>query len=196
VFELGRTLPLDFSPANGRNPCSPLIDRLSREGLDLDESTVVDPEADRASNSTARRDLDVTVLDLGLNPSVRGAAQPPPGRASSQLTARPARIWQRVVYLDAEIAHSAFELRLPEKQLHCSQVARFLIYLCRLDSSHRMRAMGRAIKPSALTQEWTIRAYCRVERCGCVRTRWERGTGGSGFECRQATPGSRLGSAR
>jgi hypothetical protein len=24
---LGRTLPLDFSPANGRNPCSPLIDR-------------------------------------------------------------------------------------------------------------------------------------------------------------------------
>jgi hypothetical protein len=38
---------------------------------------------------------------------------------------------------------------VPEKQLHCSQVARFLIYLCRLGPSHRMRAIGRAIKPRA-----------------------------------------------
>src|SRR5207248_8904598 len=50
--------------------------------------------------------------------------------------------------LDAEIAHRAFQLRVPEKQLHGSQVARFLIYLCRLGPSHRMRAIGRAIKPS------------------------------------------------
>src|SRR5262249_33778185 len=56
---------------------------------------------------------------------------------------------KRVAYLDAEIAHRAFQLRVPEKQLHCSQVARFLIYLCRLGPSHRMRAIGRAIKPSA-----------------------------------------------
>src|SRR6516162_7803884 len=55
----------------------------------------------------------------------------------------------RVVYLDAEIAHRAFQLRVPEKQLHGAQVARFLMYLCRLGSSHRMRAIGRAIKPSA-----------------------------------------------
>src|SRR5215472_6591707 len=34
-------------------------------------------------------------------------------------------------------------------QLHCSQIAGFLIYLCRLASSHRMRAIGRAIKPGA-----------------------------------------------
>src|SRR5215510_8715468 len=38
---------------------------------------------------------------------------------------------------------------MPEKQLHGSQVARFLIYLCRLGPSHRMRPVGRAIKPSA-----------------------------------------------
>src|SRR5439155_6038670 len=50
---------------------------------------------------------------------------------------------------DAEISHRAFQLRVPEKQLHGSQVARFLIYLCRLGPSHRMRAIGRAIKPSA-----------------------------------------------
>src|SRR5262250_64668 len=56
---------------------------------------------------------------------------------------------KRVVYLDAEIAHRAFQLRVPEKQLHRSQVARFPIYLCRLGPSHRMRAIGRAIKPSA-----------------------------------------------
>src|SRR5215467_8051274 len=56
---------------------------------------------------------------------------------------------KRVVYLDAEIAHRAFQLRVPEKQLHRSQVARFLIYLCRLGPSHGMRAIGRAIKPSA-----------------------------------------------
>ena len=53
---------------------------------------------------------------------------------------------KRVVYLDAEIAHRAFQLRVPEKQLHDSQVAPFLIYLCRLGPSHRMRAIGRAIK--------------------------------------------------
>ena len=28
---------------------------------------------------------------------------------------------KRVVYLDAEIAHSAFQLRVPEKQLHGSR---------------------------------------------------------------------------
>ena len=39
---------------------------------------------------------------------------------------------KRVVYLDAEIAHRAFQLRVPEQQLHGSQVTRFLIYLCRL----------------------------------------------------------------
>jgi hypothetical protein len=36
---------------------------------------------------------------------------------------------KRVVYLDAEIAHRAFQLRVPEKQLHRSEIARFLIYL-------------------------------------------------------------------
>jgi hypothetical protein len=34
---------------------------------------------------------------------------------------------KRVVYLDAEIAHLACQLCVAEKQLHCSQIARFLI---------------------------------------------------------------------
>src|SRR6516164_8863084 len=38
--------------------------------------------------------LNVRVVNLGLNPFEGGAAQPPPGRPSSQLTARLARIWQ------------------------------------------------------------------------------------------------------
>ena len=45
------------------------------------------------------------------------------------------RYGKRVVYLDAEIAHRAFQLRVPEKQLHGSEVARFLIYLCRLEKA-------------------------------------------------------------
>src|SRR5499425_650633 len=78
---------------------------------------------------------------------------------------------KRVVYLDAEIAHRAFQLRVPEKQLHGSQVARFLVYLCRLGPSHRMRAIAELSSPALATQEWTIRAYYRVDRCGCIRTR-------------------------
>src|SRR6516225_5822376 len=37
----GRTLPLDFSPANGRESVLPADRSTSREGLDFDESTAV-----------------------------------------------------------------------------------------------------------------------------------------------------------
>src|SRR5215813_3905574 len=83
-------------------------------------------------------------------------SQPPLTQPSSQQAAHRLGLQldllgygKRVVYLDTEIAHRAFQLRLPEKQLHGSQVARFLIDLCRLGPSHRMRAIGRAVKPSA-----------------------------------------------
>ena len=36
---------------------------------------------------------------------------------------------KRVVYLDAEIAHRAFQLRVPEKQLHGFRLPVFL-YIC------------------------------------------------------------------
>src|SRR5215471_5022955 len=78
----------------------------------------------------------------------RGPATTRP-RITSSLQLDLLRYGKRVVYLDAEIAHCAFQLRVPEKQLHGSQVARFLIYLCRLGPSHRMRAIGRAIKSGA-----------------------------------------------
>src|SRR6516162_8469610 len=94
---LGRALPLDLGPMNGRNRCSPLIDRLSGEGLDFDESTAVDPTrkpAARAIPPSRDTFLMSAFLIFGLHPLGRGAAQPPPGRASSRLTARPARIWQ------------------------------------------------------------------------------------------------------
>jgi len=55
---------------------------------------------------------------------------------------------KRVVYLDAEIGHRAALVRriecVPSAELSSSALA---------------------------TREWTIRAYCRVDRCGGVRTR-------------------------
>src|SRR5262249_48114217 len=65
------------------------------------------------------------------------------------LTARPARIWQARRLPRCRDSAPCFPALCPERQLHRSQVARFLVYLCRLGPSHRMRAIGRAIKPSA-----------------------------------------------
>ena len=44
-----------------------------------------------------------------------GAAQSSPGRALSCLQLDLLGYGKRVVYLDAEIAHSAFQLRVPEQ---------------------------------------------------------------------------------
>jgi hypothetical protein len=52
--------------------------------------------------------------------------------------------------LDAEIANRAFELRMPKQQLNCSQIAGLFVYLGRLRSPHRMRAVGRAVEPGTL----------------------------------------------
>lgn len=96
VTAMGRPLPLDFSPANGRNCCSPLIDRRhAKVRISMSQPPLTQPRTHRASNSTPNRDTSSVsaFLILGCNPR-GGAAQPPPGRASSRLTGRPARIWQ------------------------------------------------------------------------------------------------------
>src|SRR5262249_60466918 len=63
---------------------SPRVDRaLSRGVLFFVDTPAVDP----TQKPTARG-------ILGCNPLGGGAAEPLPGRASSRLTARPARIWQ------------------------------------------------------------------------------------------------------
>src|SRR5215472_748762 len=107
----------------------------------------------------------MSVLKLGRIPS--GGARPSHHQAAHHLVLQLDLLGygKRVVYFDAEIAHRAFQLRVPEKKLHGSQVARFLIYLCRLGPSHRMLTIGRLSSPALATQEWTIRAYCRVDRC-------------------------------
>jgi hypothetical protein len=43
---------------------------------------------------------------------------------------------QSVIYLNPEISDGAFQLRVPEKQLHCAQVAGFAIDLCGLCAPH------------------------------------------------------------
>ena len=147
---MGRALPLDLGPMNGRNRWLPADRSTSREGLDFDESTAVDP-----TRKPSARAIPPSRDTFWMSVFLIWAASPWEGRGPATtrhhfvLRLDLLGYGKRVVYLDAEIAHRAFQLRVPEKQLHRSQVARFLIYLCRLGPSHRMRAIGRAIKPSA-----------------------------------------------
>ena len=65
--------------------------------------------------------LNVSVLNFGCNPL--GGARPSHRQAAHHLGLQLDLLGygKRVVYLDAEIAHSAFQLRVPEKQLHGSR---------------------------------------------------------------------------
>ena len=81
----------------GVDPSRLLIDRRQREGLDFDESAAID----RTQKPALRAIPPQAVIRpqsqrslFGCNPLGAGAAQPPPGRTSSRLTARLARIWQ------------------------------------------------------------------------------------------------------
>src|SRR5215469_18822111 len=98
---------------------------------------------------------------------------------------------KRVVYLDAEIAHRAFQLRVPEKQLHRSQGCPFSYISVRPWSVASNACHRPAIKPSARDPRMDDPGILPGRQ---VRLRsdpaGERGTGCSGFECRQATPGS------
>ena len=55
-----------------------------------------------------------------------------------------------VVDLDAQIADGAFELGMSQQELNRPQVARFLINLRRFGPTHRVGAIGRAVKAGAL----------------------------------------------
>jgi len=110
---LGRTLPLDFIPANSRNRCSPLIDRRhAKVWISMSQLPLTYPGASRASNSTQ------TVI----RPQCQRSQPPGRARPSHHQTAHHLGLQldllgygKRVVYLDAEIAHSAFQLRVPEQ---------------------------------------------------------------------------------
>jgi hypothetical protein len=82
--------------ANGRNRRSPLIDRRhAKVWISVSQPPLIQPRSRPCEQfHQAVILLKVSVLNLGCNPLGAGAAQPPPGRASSRLTARPARIWQ------------------------------------------------------------------------------------------------------
>jgi hypothetical protein len=55
---------------------------------------------------------------------------------------------ERIVDLDAEVANSAFELRVLGEQLHRPQVAGLLVNLRHLCSPYRVRPISRAIEAS------------------------------------------------
>jgi len=71
---------------------------------------------------------------------------------------------ERVVDLDTEIADSTLKLRVPETQLHSSEIA---------FSVRRIECVAYAelSRPARAPQRWTMRASCRIERCGCLRKR-------------------------
>lgn len=54
---------------------------------------------------------------------------------------------QRIVYLDAEISYGAFQLRVTEQNLDCTEIARLFVNLCCLGSSHGMGAICGGIQP-------------------------------------------------
>jgi len=54
---------------------------------------------------------------------------------------------QRIVYLDAEVSDGAFELRVAEQNLDCTEIARLLVNLGCLSSSHCVGAIFGGIQP-------------------------------------------------
>jgi hypothetical protein len=67
MAEMGRTLPLDFSPANGRNPCSPLIDRRhAKVWISMSQPPLTQPRSQPREQLHPK--LVLSVLNLSLNP--------------------------------------------------------------------------------------------------------------------------------
>jgi hypothetical protein len=55
---------------------------------------------------------------------------------------------QRVVDLDPEVSHCAFQLRVPKQQLNCSEIPRPPVDQRRFGTSQRMRSIRRCIEPN------------------------------------------------
>jgi hypothetical protein len=96
------------------------------------------------------------------------------GRAPVRLELDLLRDAKRIVDLDAEVANSAFELRVPEQQLHRPQVAGLLVNLRHLRSPQRVRLISRAIEAGAFNpaMDNTSVLSCRDVRL-IVKTAWE-----------------------
>ena len=71
--------------------------------------------------------------------------RPEPARHSLQVD--PFRQGQRIIQINAEIAHSAVHFRVAKQQLDCAQVAGLLVNLGNLCAPHRMRAIGARFQP-------------------------------------------------
>jgi hypothetical protein len=56
---------------------------------------------------------------------------------------------ESVVYLNAEIAHRAFNLLVPQQKLHCPQVASAAVDEGRLGSAQRVRPKEARVQPNA-----------------------------------------------
>jgi hypothetical protein len=74
--------------------------------------------------------------------------------------------FQRIVNFDSEVADCALKLDVAEEQLYHSQVLCSSIDQGRLRSPQCVRAVGASVKPISRIQPPTMRAYCRVDRCG------------------------------
>jgi hypothetical protein len=104
----------------------------------------INPEANRTSNPIASRE-NVSVCNLGCNPVGRPRCSHDQAAYHLGLQLDLLGYGKRVVYLDAEIAHRAFQLRVPERVGFILRIS-FLIENQR-PSAHRSVlavAMGRA----------------------------------------------------
>jgi len=78
---------------------------------------------------------------------------------------------KRIIDLDAKGADGAFELSMPEEKLHARRLPVFLYIWAAFVRRIECVPQAELSSPSLSTQAWTIRAYCRVERCSGVRKR-------------------------
>ena len=173
MSQLGRFRWLDRGPANGRYRRSPLIDRRhAKVWISVSQPPLIQPRSrpcEQFHQAVIR--LKVSVLNLGCNPLGAGAAQPPPGRASSRLTARPARIWQARRLPRCRDSAPCFPASCAREAAAPLSGCPFS-YISVPPWSVAWNACHRpSYQAQRATQECTIRAYCRVDRCGCVRTR-------------------------
>ena len=96
---------------------------------------------------------------------------PPPRSASGLLHFRLFGHLERVIDLDAEVSNGAFDLRMVEEQLYSAQILRAAIDHEAFVRRSVWVPYAAGLRPIFLTHQWTIRAYCRVDRCKDARRR-------------------------
>jgi hypothetical protein len=66
---------------------------------------------------------------------------------------------ERVVHLDAKMSDGTYPLRMTEQQLNSPEICRPSADQRRFGATHRVRAVGRVVKPHRFDHRWTMRAY-------------------------------------